>query len=381
MRRTRLGLLSILIAVLGTAALLVAAMAPADAQVAFARHDHQRSHRRGDHRGNRFSQVNVVSDQPGAARLTDPNLVNAWGLAAGPTSPLWVADNGTSLSTVYPGVQAGDVTVSPLVVNTATDGPTGIVFNPTSGFAVGGQPATFIFASEAGDITGWSPKVPPPPPSTMAQPAAHVDGAIFKGLALVDVGHGAYLYATDFHNGQIDVFDESYQPVPLPSWAFRDPRLPTGYAPFNIQALDGRLYVTYGKQDADAKDEVDGPGLGLVDVFSTSGHMIRRLASGGRLNAPWGLAIAPDGFGRFGGDLLVGNFGDGHISAFDRHSGERVGTLRDGAGQPIAIDGLWGLRFGNGVTATPDTLVFSAGPGGEAHGLLGFLNPVGRPPV
>jgi uncharacterized protein (TIGR03118 family) len=363
MRRSRLGLVSTLTAMLGAVALVVLAAAPAGAQ--------------GGPPGSRFSRVDIVSDQPGAARLTDPNLVNAWGLAAGPTTPLWVADNGTNVSTIYPGVKAEDVTIASLVVDTATDGPTGIVFNPTAGFAVGGQRALFIFDSEAGDITGWAPGVPPPPPSTVAQPAAHVDGAIFKGLTLVDTGAGAFLYAADFHNARIDVFDDTYQQVQTPASAFRDPLLPKGYAPFNVQALDGKLYVAYAKQDADAEDEVAGPSLGFVDVFSPSGVMLQRLVSHGQLNAPWGLAIAPAGFGRFGGDLLVGNFGNGRINAYDIHTGEFEGTLRGEDGRPIEIDGLWALRFGNGVTGTADTLIFSAGPDDEEHGLVGFLTAAG----
>jgi uncharacterized protein (TIGR03118 family) len=362
MRRTRFGQASTLTAVLGAVALVVLATAPA-AQSAPP--------------GSRFSRIDIVSDQPGAARLTDPNLVNAWGVAAGPASPLWVVANGTNVAAIYPGVHAEDVTIASLVVNTATDGPTGIVFNPTNEFAVGGQRALFIFDSEAGDITGWAPNVPPPPPSTMAQPATHVEGAIFKGLALVDTGEGAFLYAADFHNARIDVFDDAYHQVNLPESAFRDPSLPTGYAPFNVQALDGKLYVAYAKQDAEAEDEVAGPSLGFVDVFSPSGVMLQRLVSRGHLNAPWGLAIAPAGFGRFGGDLLVGNFGDGRINAYDLVTGEFQGTLRGEDGRPIEIDGLWALRFGNGVTGTPGTLIFSAGPDDETHGLLGFLTPAG----
>jgi uncharacterized protein (TIGR03118 family) len=325
--------------------------------------------------GNRFVEDDVVSDQPGAARLTDPNLVNAWGLAALPTGPLWVVDNGTNRSSIYPGTTAAAVTIAPLVVDTATDGPTGIVANTTSGFKVGGQASLFVFDSEAGDITAWSPAVPPPPPSTMAQPAAHVDGAIFKGLAMLDTGHGASLYAADFHHGRIDVFDDQFHRVPTPFFAFRDFFLPRGYAPFNVQALGGKLYVSYAKQDADAEDEIAGPGRGFVDVYNANGVLLHRLVSRGFLDAPWGMAIAPKGFGRFGGDLLVGNFGDGRIHAYDPHNGHFEGTLRGKDGRAITIDGLWGLRFGNGVTGTPGTLIFSAGPDDESHGLVGFLTP------
>jgi uncharacterized protein (TIGR03118 family) len=210
----------------------------------------------------------------------------------------------------------------------------------------------------------------------MAQPAAHgAPGAIFKGLALLTTHHGAFLYAADFHNAQISVFDDMYQPVTMPPKAFHDARLPMGYAPFNVQALDGRLYVTFAKQDATAHDEVAGPGLGFVDVFDGQGHLLKRLVSHGLLNAPWGLTIAPEGFGHLGGDLLVGNFGDGRINVYDRHSGRSEGTLRGASGRPIQIDGLWGLRFGNGVTGTTRTLIFSAGPNDEANGLMGFILP------
>jgi uncharacterized protein (TIGR03118 family) len=357
-----------LVSVLGTIALVLVPSTPVGANSEHGKH--------GRHGENEFRRIDVVSDQPGAARLTDPNLVNAWGIAAGPATPLWVNDNGTNVSTIYPGVRPQDVTISPLVVNTATDGPTGIVFNPTNGFQVGGQRALFIFDSEAGDITGWAPGVPPPPPSpsTMAQPGTHVDGAIFKGLTLVDTGHGAFLYAADFHNARIDVFDDTYQQVRTPPGAFHDRFIPRGFAPFNVQALNGKLYVAYAKQDADAEDEVAGPGLGFVDVYSPNGTLLQRLVRRGHLDAPWGLTIAPKGFGPFGGDLLVGNFGgEGRINAYDTHTGAFRGSLRDEHHRPIAIDGLWGLRFGNGITGTPDTLIFSAGPDDEQHGLLGFV--------
>ncbi len=340
MRRTRSALMWTLVPVLGAIALLLAPPTSAGAN--------------GKPGDNEFTRVDIVSDQPGAARLTDPNLVNAWGVAAGPTTPLWVNDNGTNVATIYPGVKPEDVTISSLVVNTATDGPTGIVFNPTNGFTVGGQRALFIFDSEAGDITGWAPGVPPPPPSTMAQPAAHVDGAIFKGIALVETGHGAFLYAADFHHARIDVFDDTYQKVRTRPGAFRDRFIPKGFAP---------------------EDEVAGAGLGFVDVYSPNGHLLQRLVRRGQLNAPWGLTIAPKGFGRFSGDVLVGNFGDGRINAYDARTGKFRGTLRNEHHRPIVIDGLWGLRFGNGVTGTPGTLIFSAGPDDEEHGLLGFITP------
>ena len=240
-----------------------------------------------------------------------------------------------------------------------------------SGTAIG--PALFLFNSEAGLVTGWNPGVPPPPPSTQAQVGASVPHAIYKGLALATSRAGTLLYGADFHHGRIDVFDQEFDRVHL-SGRFHDRKLPRGYAPFNIQELGGRLYVAYAKQDADREDEVAGPGRGFVDVYSTSGHLLRRLLRRGHLDAPWGLVQAPPaGFGRFSGDLLVGNFGDGRINAYDPKTGAFRGRLRHEDGSPIEIEGLWALRFGNGVTGTPTTLLFTAGIDDEAHGLFGAI--------
>ena len=330
----------------------------------------------------RFVEHDLVSDVAGRATLTDPNLVNAWGMAQSPTSPVWVAANGNNVAALYTGdgVMAPPV-IAPLVVSVPGDGVTGQVFNPTQQFVVndgaGHQgPAVFIFDSESGDITGWSPAVPPPPPSTVAQPAAHVDNAIFKGLAMTMWNGKPYLYAADFHRGRIRVFDSTFKPVDL-DHAFVDPHLPDRYAPFNVAAIDGNLYVAYARQDADKVDELAGPGRGIVDVFDPAGHLVRRLISHGRLNAPWGMAIAPEGFGDLGGALLVGNFGDGHIHAYNAKTGRFLGTLRKGNGTPITIDGLWALMFGNGTTASPTSLLFSAGPDEESHGLFGSITPTG----
>jgi uncharacterized protein (TIGR03118 family) len=324
--------------------------------------------------GNAFRQRDLVSDIPGRAQITDPDLVNPWGLAAGPTTPLWAADNGTDVSTLYSGGVNGSPPVkAPLVVSIPGGAPTGLVFNPTSGFVVhrdqASAPAAFIFDSEAGKIVAWSPKVPP---MTEAQVEVSTPNAVYKGLAIADSPRGTLLYAANFHAAKIDVFDDTFSSVTLPG-SFTDPNLPAGYAPFNVQALGTNVYVTYAKQDEQAKDDVAGPGNGFVDVYDTSGHLLRRLVSRGQLNSPWGLVIAPDGFGRFGGDLLVGNFGDGAINAYDRSTGDFQGQLRDQDGNPIRIDGLWTLRFGNGVFGTPSTLIFSAGINDEQHGLLGEL--------
>ena len=330
---------------------------------------------------NAYHQTNLVSDLPGLAQLTDPDLVNPWGMAAGPATPVWVADNGTDKATIYPGfVNGSPIQKAPLVVSIPGGAPTGQVFNGTPGFEVrdgdASGPALFLFDSEAGLVTGWNPGVPPPPPSTQAQLGARVRHAIYKGLAIATTSAGTFLYGADFHRGRIDVFDQGFDRVHLPG-RFQDRKLPRGYAPFNVQELGGRLYVAYAKQDADREDEVAGPGRGFVDVYSTSGHLLHRLIRRGQLNAPWGLVLAPAGFGRFSGDLLVGNFGDGRINAYDPRTGAFRGRLRHEDGSPIEIEGLWALRFGNGVTGDPTTLLFTAGIDDEAHGLFGAIQAAG----
>jgi uncharacterized protein (TIGR03118 family) len=324
---------------------------------------------------NAYSVHALVSDVSGAAPTTDPNLVNAWGLTASSSSPWWVADNGTDKSTLYNGNTGAIV---PLVVQ-VDGGPTGIVFNGSSGFVVqsgaASGPARFIFASEDGKIRGWNPAVPP---ATVAHVGADRSGvgANYKGLAIAQTASGPLLYAADFHNARVDVFDGSWHVVGGPG-AFIDPDLPAGYAPFGIQTIGGRVFVSYAKQDDEAADEVAGQGLGFVDVYDTAGNLLERVAQRGQLNAPWGLALAPESFGRFGGDLLVGNFGDGQINAYEELPNGRFehrGELRGADGRPLAIDGLWALEFGNGAAAGPtDTLFFTAGPDEETHGLFGSI--------
>ena len=204
------------------------------------------------------------------------------------------------------------------------------------------------------------------------QPAAHVDGAVYKGLAIASTASGSRLYAANFHAGAVDVFDGAFAPVTT-AGGFTDPKLPAGYAPFNVAVIDGNVYVTYAKQDAAAHDDVRGRGHGFIDVFDTDGNFLHRLVSRGRLNSPWGLAVAPQGFGRFGGDLLVGNFGDGRIDVYDLASGHFRGVLKDREEHAITIEGLWALQFGNPAFAGADTLIFSAGPDNETHGLLGII--------
>ena len=266
---------------------------------------------------NSFGQTNLVSDLPGVARVMDPDLVNPWGMAFSSSSPIWVSDNGQGLATIYngAGVKQG------LVVSIPAPGggqgaPTGQVFNGGSGF----NGDRFLFSTEDGTIAGWRGAL-----GTTAELGADQSGAgaVFKGLALATNGSNSYLYATDFHNGTVDVFDSTFSKVSL-TGTFTDPGLPSGFAPFGIQAFGGKLYVTYAMQDAAKHDDVPCPGCGFVDVFNTDGTFVQRLVSMGALNSPWGLAWAPGNFGKFSNDLLVGNFGDGTINAFDPMTGARL---------------------------------------------------------
>jgi len=333
-----------------------------------------------------YLQHNILSDGFVPADHTNSNVVNAWGLVAGPTTPWWIADNGKGKTTLF---NIGtDTIVAEFTVpgaGGAQGNPTGLVFNGGAGFVVNngvGAPAAarFIFSSEDGTLSAFkgAPIVTVVP---NAQAPAH--GAIYKGLAIDSATAGQFLYATDFHNGKVDIFDSSFHAVTIPG-AFTDPNLPAGFAPFGIQNINGTIYVTYALQDQDKEDDVAGPGNGYVDAYDTSGNLIRRVASAGELNSPWGLALAPADFGRFSGDLLIGNFGDGRIHAFDpaqltaTGEFEAVGLLHSAAGKPVQIDGLWALQFGHGTTASSangltNTLFFTAGPAEEEHGLFGSL--------
>ena len=317
-----------------------------------------------------YQQLNLVSDIPGAAQLLDPNLVNAWGMSSSPTSPVWVSDNGSNNSTLYRGatMPGQPASIVPLVVSIPGGGaPTGQVFNSTDDFLLptGGK-ALFIFAGEGGALSAWNGAQ-----GTSAVLVAPSKGGVYKGLALLSTAGGNWLLAANFHDNRIDVFDGSFQRVVKPG-AFRSVGIPHGYAPFDVAVLGNRVYVSYAKQDAARHDDVAGPGHGFVNVFSTSGKFVRRFATRGVLNSPWGMTIAPAGFGDFSGDVLIGNFGDGRIYAFDR-SGHREGTLRGTNGKPLVIDGLWGLKPGNGTSGATSDVWFSAGPAGESHGLLGIL--------
>ncbi len=328
----------------------------------------------------KYQQHNLVSDGAVPADHTDANLVNPWGIAFNPFGPVWVSDNGTGVSMLYD----GNGNIVPLVVDIPTPtsnsggAVTGTVFNASTGFTVSKGaltgPALFLFDSEDGVISGWAPNVDSNHAIKAVDSSAR--NAIYKGIALSADGTGGRLYATDFHNNRIDVFDSSFHPVMLAPGAFRDAQIPRGFAPFGIQNINGDLYVTYAKQDADRGDDVPGPGLGYVDIYDPKGMLLRRFIARGALNAPWGLALAPAGFGLASGRLLVGNFGDGRINVYDNASGKLLGPLGDASGNAMQIDGLWGLSFGNGYSSqSVNSLYFTAGPDDESHGLYGRLDP------
>jgi uncharacterized protein (TIGR03118 family) len=333
-----------------------------------------------------YVQQNLVSDLPGVAAVQDPNLVNPWGMSSSATSPIWVSDNGAGVTTLYNGAGQPFPVGSSLVVTIAppaggtSAAPTGQVFNGTTDFVLpNGSAARFIFATEDGTISGWNGGT-----ASIRKVDNSPSGAVYKGLAIGNNGTANFLYAANFHAGTIDVFDSSFMPASL-GGNFTDPTLPAGFAPFNIQNIGGKLYVTYAKQDGAMHDDVPGPGNGFVDVFDTNGNFLQRLVTMGPLNSPWGLALAPSDFGQFSNDLLVGNFGDGVINAFNPTSGLSLGQLDNASGSPITNEGLWGLRFGNGGNGGPkDTLFFTAGipgPDGmvEDHGLFGDLRVLPEP--
>jgi uncharacterized protein (TIGR03118 family) len=315
-----------------------------------------------------YVQTNLVADQSAKAQLVDSNLQNPWGLAFGPATPAWVANNGTDTSTLYAGgVNGSPVTQPPLVVS-VPGAPTGQVFNGTGNFVVGSGPASFIFSTEKGQIFGWNT-------GTAAEMAAGVRGANFKGLAIL----GDKLYATDFKNARVDVFDSSFKQVRRRG-AFVDNRLPNRFAPFGIEAVGNRLIVTYAKQNKDGDDDAPGAGLGFVDIYNAGGRLEKRLIRRGPLNAPWGIAMAPKGFGAAGGELLIGNFGGaGRINAFNPRTGTFRGALRGTNGRPLAIEGLWALKVGTATIGGPGSLLFTAGTDHERHGLFGSITPDPNP--
>lgn len=327
-----------------------------------------------------YRRVNLVSDIPGVALRSDAHLVNCWGIAFSDTSPVWVANNGTGTSTLY----LGDGTpapapAAPLIVHIpsaaadSTAAPTGLVLNTTPGFVVSANgksgASIFIFATEDGTIAGWSPAVDLHN-AVVAVPNS--GSAIYKGLATGTSGGKSFIYATNFHDGVVEMYDSSFHL----SKSFTDPTVPTGFSPFGIQNIDGDLYVTFALQDDEKEDDVKGPGNGFIDIFTTDGTWKSRFASNGVLNSPWGLAVAPPSFGKFAHRLLVGNFGDGRINAFELPGGISEGPLKDTLGAPITINGLWGLKFASGgPSGRKNHLLFTAGIGDEGHGLFGFIRP------
>jgi uncharacterized protein (TIGR03118 family) len=376
-------------------------------------------------------QTNLVSDLPGVAAVQDPNLVNPWGISEGPTGgPFWISDNNAGVSTLYsvPGKNNTPVSINSLVVSMPTPvdpfgtsgTPTGTVFNldlAGGGFMVSGvdkngnpksAPAIFLFATEDGTIVGWNPAVNPKgfdPAKAGTYATIAVDnsgnnftepdpnkqtGAVYKGLTIAtsatpifagDPASTAVLYAANFRTGQIEAYDSNFKPINL-SGVFSDPNLPGDYAPFNVQVLGDKVYVTYAKQNATRHDDVGGHDHGFVDVFTLDGkpaglNGTPRLVTRDHLDSPWGLAIAPSSFGSLGGDLLVGNFKSGFIDVFNPTTGDFLGQLKDPDGEPIHIDRLWALKVGNGGGGgAANTVYFTAGLFGETHGLFGSLAPV-----
>jgi uncharacterized protein (TIGR03118 family) len=329
---------------------------------------------------NKFTHHNLVSDIEGLADFHDPDLTNPWGIALSPTSPFWIVNNRSGTAKIYDGTgKAGELIVSiPGIDNAGLGSGTGQVFNPTGQFlAAPDKPATFIFSTEDGIISGWYRGIEGNRAVELVNRSGL--GAIYKGLAISTSEAGALLYAADFHNGRVDVFAGDFSTPAAPD-AFVDPDLPAGFAPFNIYVCGGKVFVTYAKQDTDAHDDMPGAGNGYIDVFDLKGTFMQRLVSGEQLNSPWGMAIAPAGFGDFGNALLVGNFGDGVINAYDPATGDFLGALNDVDGKPIVNLGLWALQFGNGAAGgDKNTLYFTAGIPGpegqeiESHGLFGTI--------
>jgi uncharacterized protein (TIGR03118 family) len=323
-----------------------------------------------------LQQVNLVSDQAGKAPLQDPDLVNPWGLSLGATSPLWVSNANTSSSTLFSAAPGATTATRVPTIRVDVPLPTGQVSNAGTGFVLSNgtasAPARFIFATLTGQIAAWGPPVSPLIGAATIK--ATTPGAAYSGLAISPTNDR--LFAANFAQARVDVFDSSFAPVKLPSWAFRDFALPRGYAPFNAQTLAGHVFVTYAKPDPKTGRSLAGRGLGYVDEYTVDGKLVTRVASRGALNAPWAVALAPAAWGQPAGTLLVGNFGDGHINILQPKSHHRyqpAGQVRTAQGKTLAIDGLWALTAGTATTGGTDALWFSAGPDKETHGLLGLL--------
>jgi uncharacterized protein (TIGR03118 family) len=331
----------------------------------------------------KYQRVNLVSDIPGVALRVDPNLINPWGVAFGPGGPIWIANNNSGTSTLYQGDGTPFPVKTPLVVNIPgptgaqqpfTAAPTGIVFNGGKGFVVSQNgksgAALFIFATEDGTISGWSPGV------NLFNAVLAVDnssvgpGAVYKGLAISPDPAAPVLFAANFRGGVVEMYDTSFKSL----GSFTDVNLPNGFAPFGVHVIGERLFVTFALQNQSKHDDVGGAGNGFVDIFDLKGNLLRRFASNGTLNSPWGVVQTPEGFGHFDEDILVGNFKDGRINAFNRHTGQFKGQLLDTLGNPLTIQSLWTLKFADGgVSGKRSHLLFTAGIGFEQHGLFGFI--------
>jgi uncharacterized protein (TIGR03118 family) len=354
-----------------------------------------------------YLETDLVANRPGVAVVLDPDLVNPWGIAESATSPFWVSDNGTGVSTLYSSTTNNPIVKNSLVVSIPTcddplgrsGKPTGAVFNidggPTGGFRISGvdknnnptsASAVFLFATEDGTIIGWNPGVNPKnfdpnkagtygiiafPDCPLAAKAA-----AYKALAIATDSNGTTrLYATNFRSGMVEVYNNTFHAVGTET-TFVDPNLPASFSPFNVAVIDGKLFVTFAIRNPATGDNVPGKGSGIVDVFDLDGTNLQRFAQGGPLKAPWGMAHVPSGFGALGDTLWIGNFGDGQINAFNFDSGAFIDKVRDRNGKPLVIDGLWALHVGNGGNGgDPNKLYFTAGPNDEKDGLFGSLSP------
>ena len=336
-----------------------------------------------------YTTTNLVSNIPGRAAVTDPNLQNAWGLVSSPGSPWWISNNAGGTSTLYNGAGA----IVPLVVTipnapsqSAPGSPTGVMFNgsATDFLLAPGQRAIFIFVTEDGTISGWNPAVKPTTAVIKVDHSQIPDaknGAVFKGATIAEIDGKRFILAANFRSGRVDVFDTNFQQVRLAGdddAAFADERVREGFAPFNVQAIGPNIYVTYAKQDAPKHDPVGGAGLGFIDVFNTHGRLLQRLEHGDWLNAPWGVVLTPGNFGEFSHTILVGQFRGGTIAAYNPVTGRFMGNVLNPDGTTFTNSGLWALQFGagNANSGPATTLFFTAGPDGEVNGLFGTLTPV-----
>ena len=342
-----------------------------------------------------YTQKDLTSNMASLAPVRDQNLVNPWGISRSSGGPWWVSDNGTGLSTLYDGtgaVQGLVVKIPAADPNTPTGSPTGTMFNGGPGFAVSGKPALFLFVTEDGTISGWNPQVNPTSAVIAVNEKNH---SVYKGAtiatAMMGVSAQQYMYVADFYHGKVQVFDSSFRHVPNVEGMFEqrggdearangDGQNMEGFAPFNVQNIGGNIYVSYAKQSTNKFDEVDGTGLGFVQVYSPEGRRLMTLERGSFFNAPWGITLAPSDFGQYSHDLLVGQFGSGEIVVFDPITGRYLGKLSGTNNAPLKIMGLWGISVGNGLKSGPATsLYFAAGVNGEQGGLFGSITAVENP--